>query len=262
MEEGFIESKGYKVHYVKWGSKGNKILLIHSMGMDGHSMDELAESLNESQVLSLTILDHGDSETPSETLSLPEHAEIMRTAYNSLEFIPNTLIGHSVGGMMGMILTSTYPEEFNGLILVDIAPFESRRRRIRPQPPDYFDSEDDARVWLHERYPGFTDKYYDNRIKYAFQMKDEKLYLKPRGDVIRPSLNIDLWSYLEKVKIPILLLKGKESDTVGKNTIKRLKETIPNLELVVVPDTGHMIPQDKPSEFERLVKQFLVEIEG
>jgi pimeloyl-ACP methyl ester carboxylesterase len=41
-----------------------------------------------------------------------------------------------------------------------------------------------------------------------------------------------------------------------------MKKTLTNLELIEVLDTGHMIPQDKPVEFERLVKKFLEKIES
>jgi pimeloyl-ACP methyl ester carboxylesterase len=102
MKEGYLKSGDYRIHYVMWGDKGPKILFIHSMGMDRHSMDKLAECLeNENQILSLTILDHGDSDPPKGHISLPHHAEIMRDGYRQLGFTPNLLIGHSVGGMMG-----------------------------------------------------------------------------------------------------------------------------------------------------------------
>ena len=84
MKEGFLKYGGYNIHHVKWGDKGHKVLLIHSMGMDGHSMDALAESLKkEYQVLSLTILDHGDSDPPKGSISLPDHAEVRARAHTT-----------------------------------------------------------------------------------------------------------------------------------------------------------------------------------
>ncbi|MBN2334458.1 alpha/beta hydrolase [Candidatus Bathyarchaeota archaeon] len=256
--EGFIESGGYKVHHVTWGEDGPRVLLIHSMGMDGHSMDALAESLkDEYRVLSLTILDHGDSDPPRGDISLPEHAEVMRGCYNQLGFKPSVLIGHSIGGMMGMILTADHPDEFLGLVLVDIAPFESTGRSPHPQPPESFKDEKQARAWLKERYPGFTEYYYDNRIKHAFKREGSTLRLKPRGDRIRGGLATDLWPYVKRIKTPTLLLAGKESTLVTPKTRRRMESTVPGLETVVVGGTGHMIPQDKPEEFERLVRSFL-----
>ena len=42
MKEGTLSSYGYGVHYAMWGDSGPRVLLIHSMGMDAHSMDLLA----------------------------------------------------------------------------------------------------------------------------------------------------------------------------------------------------------------------------
>jgi pimeloyl-ACP methyl ester carboxylesterase len=39
-----------------------------------------------------------------------------------------------------------------------------------------------------------------------------------------------------------------------------MEETIPDLEVVEVKKTGHMIPQDVPDEFERLVRDFLEKV--
>jgi pimeloyl-ACP methyl ester carboxylesterase len=261
MKQGFLESNGFKVNYVKWGKSGHKVLLLHSMGMDSHSMDEFAEALkNEYQILSLTILGHGDSDCPSTDVSLPEHAEVMRGCYTQLSFVPSVLVGHSVGGMMGMILAADHSEEFKGLVLVDIAPFQSTTRGVRPEIPESFEDEESARRWLKERYPGFTDNYCDNRIKYAFTRKNGKLYPKPRGDTVRGGLATDLWPYVERINVPTLTLIGKNSDLITPETRERMEKTLKDLEVVVVNGAGHMIPQEKPEVFSRHVKRFLKKV--
>ena len=258
MKEGHLDSYGYRIHYVHWEGEGPRILLIHSMGMDAHSMDKLAESLKDTHnILSLTRLGHEDSDSPTTQMPLNEHAMIIRNCYMQLGFYPSVLIGHSVGGMMGMILTAEHPEEYHGLVLVDIAPFESTGRSSRPQPPDYFENEEKAREWLAERYPGFTDYYVENRLKYAFTEKESKLWLKPRGDSVRSGLMIDLWPYVEWIQCPVLLLIGKESTTVDPEARERMEKILPDIEAVVVEGTGHMIPQDVPERFEELIRGFL-----
>jgi pimeloyl-ACP methyl ester carboxylesterase len=257
MREGFLESKGYRIHHCMWGDRGPKVLLVHSMGMDGHSMDELAESIKDQyQVLSLTILDHGTSDSPRGSISLPEHAEVMRGCYTQLFFQPSVLIGHSVGGMMGMGLAADYPDEFKGLMLVDIAPFDSTGRSSRPTPPEYFESRVEAKKWLADRYPGFTEYYVENRLEHAFKQRDGRYYLKPRGDRVRNGLAIDLWPYLERVGCPVQLLKGVTSDLVTPKTRERI-EKMSGIEIIDVDGTGHMIPQDVPEKFEELVRRFL-----
>lgn len=39
-----------------------------------------------------------------------------------------------------------------------------------------------------------------------------------------------------------------------------MERTLPGLETVVVRGAGHMIPQEKPEEFEKLIKQFLMKV--
>jgi pimeloyl-ACP methyl ester carboxylesterase len=259
FSEGYVDAKGRRLHYAKWGSEGPNLLLVHSMGMDCHSMDALCEALqDEYRILSLTILGHGDSEVPEKVPMLPEHAEVVREAARKLGYAPYTLIGHSIGGMMGMILAAEHPGEVQRLVLVDIAPFEMSRtgRPSRPPPPERFANEAEALRYLKERFPGFTDYYYENRLLYAFRKDGGALRLKPMGDSIRDGMNVDLWPYVERIRVSTLLLAG-ETGIVTAEAETRMKKLVPGLKVAKVLGTGHMIPQDKPEEFEKLVREFL-----
>ena len=84
--------------------------------------------------------------------------------------------------------------------------------------------------------------------------------LKSRGDRVRGGLVTDLWPYVERIETPTLLLKGEQSDLVTPETWERMEQTMSDLEVVEVENTGHMIPQDVPEEFERLVRGFLEKV--
>jgi len=257
--EGRVTSHGYRIDYVRWGEKGPGIVIIHSMGMDAHSMDLFAESLADScRILSLTILGHGGSDVPLKAPSLREHAEIMRDCYTRLGFRPCVLIGHSIGGMMGMILAAEHGEEMRGLALVDIAPFDSSGRPSRLPPPESFVDEEAAGRYLRERYPGFTDAYIGNRLRHAFvRSRDGTLRLKPTGDSIRSTLATNLWPHAERILAPTILIIGGDSDLVKPEAVSRLRSHIPRLEVVQVPGASHMVPQDRPDEFETILRGFI-----
>jgi pimeloyl-ACP methyl ester carboxylesterase len=258
-KEGFLKSGGYKVHYLLWGGTGPKLVFIHSMGMDAHGFEATYRALlGEYQMLGLTILDHGDSDAPDPSLTLPAHSGIMRDCYRQLGFEPNILVGHSVGGMMGMILAAEHPEELKGLVLVDIAPRVEERKYTRPPPPDHFADEETARTYFRERYTRFTGDSVENRVKHGLKRDDEgRLTLKSRPDVMRPSLAHDLWPYVEAITIPTLMIKGSESTTVSPIAQDRMKGLIPGLEAVTVEEATHMVPQDRPAEFEGHLRRFL-----
>jgi pimeloyl-ACP methyl ester carboxylesterase len=229
------------------------------MGMDAHGFEATYKALlGEYQMLGLTILDHGDSDTPEPSLTLPAHAEIMRDCYRQIGFDPNFLVGHSVGGMMGMILAAEHPEELKGLVLVDIAPRVEERKYTRAPPPDHFADEEVARTYFRERYPGFTEDSIENRMKHGIKMDDEgRFSLKSRPDVMRPSLAHDLWPYVERITIPTLIIKGSESAAVSQIAEDRMKGLIPGFEVVSVEGAAHMVPQDRPEEFEVHLRRFL-----
>ena len=258
-KEGYLMSGGYKVHYLLWGGTGPKLVFIHSMGMDAHSFETTYQALTrEYQMLGLTILDHGDSDTPQPSLTLPDHAEIMRDCYRQLGYTPNVIVGHSVGGMMGIILAADHPDEHKGLIMVDIAPREGERKHTRPPPPDHFKNEDAARAYFRERYPGFTKEAVENRVKHGLKKDDQgRPTLKSNPTTMRPSLAHDLWPYAERITTPTLIIRGSESTTVSPSVQRRMKEIVPGIEIVTVEGATHMVPQDKPEEFEAHLRRFL-----
>jgi len=260
--EGFLRVGKYRVHYVGWGGEGSRIVLLHSMGMDAHSMDFLAESLSGSyRVLALTILGHGDSTVPSEPISLPDHAELMRKCVRRLGYTPCILIGHSIGGRMGMILASEHPSEVVGLVLVDIAPPDPSPRPWRQQAPDRFGSREEALAYLRERYPRFAPEYYENRLRHGFtERRDGSLLPKPAGNDYMRDMATDLWPYVERISVPTLLIVGSESGLVTPEKLARMKKSIPEFSSVTIEGATHMVPQDRPEEFENAVRDFIAKI--
>ena len=264
--EDFIEVSGFKLHYLMWGENEPPIVILHSMGMDAHGFDMFSEAISgEHRVLAITILGHGDSDKPSRLVELEEHATLIHNAVVDLGFDGSVLIGHSVGGMLGMILAAKYPKDIMGLVLVDIAPFDRATirgpSRPRPEVPDSFANEDELITYLHERYPKFTEEAYQNRVKFAIKKGPNGLIrFKGLGDTIRPSLETDLWPFIEQIKAPTLLLIAGDGFIVTKSVCERMRSSIPQFNTKTIIGATHMIPQDKPLEFEAEVRAFLSNI--
>jgi len=260
--EGYIEAGKYRFHYARWGKKGGKVVILHSMGMDAYSMESLCESLKgEYQILALTILAHGDTTVPTEQVTLPEHAELLRSCYKKLGFTPSVLIGHSIGGRMSMILSAEHPDEVKGVILVDIAPPDPVSRPWNAPDPGALKNEADVRAYLRQRFSGFTPEYVENRLRHGFvKQRDGSYKPKPTGSPTMTSYFTDLWPYVERIRVPAKLILGSESPLVTLEKRERMAKLIPQLEIVSVKGASHMVPQDKPKEFEVEVRAFLKQI--
>ena len=257
--EGYMNVGRYRFHHLRWGEKGNSVVLLHSMGVDAYSMDLLAESLAAThRVLALTILGHGDSTVPTEPVSLPDHAELLFTCMRKLGYTPCILVGHSVGGRLSMILSSEHPADVKGVVLVDIAPPDPTPRPYTMQASASFRDRAEAEAYLRQRYARFAEHYLENRLRHGFvERPDGSLVPKPTGNEYMRDMSTDLWPYVEMMRAPTLLVLGSESTLVTPEKHARMKKSIPGFESLTVEGATHMVPQDKPEEFEAAVRGFL-----
>jgi len=262
---GYVTSAGFRIHYLLWGTAGKPIVALHSMMMDAHGLDTFSRSMaNDHKVLAVDLLGHGDSAKPTAKVSLEEHTEIVRGVVNTLRFKPTTLVGHSIGGIIGMVYAAKHPDEVSRLILVDIAPWDPNWPRTRPTipTPESFDSEETALAYFKQRFPKFTQESYENRLRYGLDRTPDgkprlKASLKTIDMLRQTNVDLDLWPYAERIRAPTLLIKGAESPTVSPNSVEKMKKLLEDFKSVEVAGATHMVPQDKPDEFLRIVRQFL-----
>ncbi len=67
---------------------------------------------------------------------------------------------------------------------------------------------------------------------------------------------------LKRIRVPTLIVWGKEDRLLPPSEGLRLASEIPNARLVVLPDAGHLPQEEVPAEFSRAVAGFLDENEG
>jgi pimeloyl-ACP methyl ester carboxylesterase len=262
-EEGFVSSGGFKIHYLRWRGEGQKLVLLHSFGMDAHSFDDFSNAVKgDFDVLALDLLDLGDSEKPGRDISLREHADVIRGAYSQLGYAPNVIIGHSIGGILGTVLAAEYPLDVEGLVLVDIGPMpKDRPRTSRPEPPESFTDEAEVRAYLKVRYTVPGPEFIENRLKHAFVKGEDGRYrFKYNGASIRGHIDEDLWPYVERLSSPTLLMLGGMNTIVPAETVEKMKHTIPGLQIVTVEGATHAIPQDQPKTFEAEIRTFVASL--
>ena len=65
---------------------------------------------------------------------------------------------------------------------------------------------------------------------------------------------------LGRIRVPTLVLWGKEDKILPPEEGLRLSSAIPKARLVVLPDTGHLPQEETPEEFSRAVRQFLDDV--
>lgn len=161
------------------------------------------------------------------------------------------VLGTSMGGLLAMGLAAFQPTAIAGLVLNDIGPTVSSQGFARiisyigvdhPQP-DW----PSAVHFLQELMPTMslgTDADWLGFAKATYRAGDDGLLHFDWDTNIAKSLGVaprpDLWSMFRALgPIPVLVLRGEQSDIFSVETFDKMAEVKPDLLRVTVPGSGH-----------------------
>lgn len=166
-----------------------------------------------------------------------------------------TFIGTSRGGLHIMALGATRPNVLAAAVLNDIGPVieASGLLRIRnyvgklPTPKDMEDAIDLARTLMGGQFTSLEKADWQAYAELTFEWRDGTLQPRydPRVSEALKSLDIEaglpeLWPQFDALKsIPLLILRGENSDLLSSETVAGMIQRHPGAESHVVPNQGH-----------------------
>src|SRR6059058_5997745 len=121
-ESRFYEYHGLRLHYADWGNaEAPPLVLVHGGRDHCRSWDRLARALQPHfHVLAPDLRGHGDSDwTKGGSYALTEYVYDLAQLIRSVAAPQITLVGHSMGGMVSLIFTGSFPELVSKLIVLD-----------------------------------------------------------------------------------------------------------------------------------------------
>ncbi len=72
--------------------------------------------------------------------------------------------------------------------------------------------------------------------------------------------DLDLWRALPKLSVPVLIIRGSESDTFLSKAAKLIKRKNPQIQIEVLEKATHILPLEHPHEVSGLIENFLKEV--
>jgi len=260
----------YCVH--SWGrDRDPPVLLLHGFTGHGGSWAEAGGRFAEQgfHVLAPDLLGHGRSPHPSEAdrYEMAHAGADLKTLLEESGVAAVHLLGYSMGGRLALFFALNYPERVRTLTLVGASPgiasavgrAERRERdnglavRIEREGigafVDYWES---LALWNSQRRNLSTAQ--------RRRLREQRLQNRPRGlaNSLRgmgTGAQPNLHDALPSVSAPTLLLVGAEDEQfVAVN--RRMAQSIPMANLVVIPETGHAVHLERPRDFARTVLDF------
>ena len=120
-----------------------------------------------------------------------------------------------------------------------------------------------AKVWAYDPYQGpqreqarpkVLQIIQDNVARFRYFDGYEPVTQLSASDVPRADR-------LAEIKVPTLVIAGAHDNIDARNNYKRWAEGIAGAEMVVFPDSGHLVNIDQPEDFNRTVLEFLGKLE-
>lgn len=94
----------------------------------------------------------------------------------------------------------------------------------------------------------------------TYELPDGRIALKcpaeVEADVFATTMSFDIFSQLEKVDCPVLVLRGELTDATLSLVAERVARQIPHGSLVTVPGTGHFLAMEKPEEVAKIIDDY------
>ncbi len=265
-EENFKTRDGLSIYYRDYGepkTTAMPVLILSGSTSNSRSADTVAKHIAKGRrVLSMDWRGHGHSDWD------PDYKNYLyeTDAEDVLELLAHEgmasaiLIGSSRGGIISMHLADSNPEVLAGVVLNDIAPVVAPAGRARLQRTvgyaDDYDSFEDAGVAWRDSHGGGVEGLsaddFTRIAKVYFRKNDEGRivadcdpgYARAFREIPRMS---DLWSKFEGLKpIPVLALRGANSDIVDVETFKQMAEVKPDIQQATIPGRAHCPFLDEP----------------
>ncbi len=172
------------------------------------------------------------------------------------------LLGHSMGGKTAMFFAMKNPEKIKKLVIVDISP-----RYYPPHHHFIFDAINTLPLNLSTRkeLEKELNKKTSNTaislfiLKSIERNKNGEFKWKPNIEVLEEALE-DLGESLPPMSIftkPTLFIKGEKSPYIPSDDYSLIKAHFPNANIAEIPNAGHWVHAENPSEFSKIALSFL-----
>lgn len=276
-QDKFITINSLNLHYVEWGAPGQpSIVLLHGFQSNAHTWDTFSQAMaNTYHVLALDQRGHGDTDwAPDGDYTPDAFIRDIVGFIDALNVAPTVLVGHSMGGRHAAMVAADYPDKAAKVVIVDTAAERPPAilDRMAQQPASDTPPEPETFASFEEVIRGGIAQYPltpEAELRHAnyhnlYRGADGKwhwrwdLTLLERRRLNR-NLQLDLYSYLQRVQCPTLLIRGQQSPLLTPDIAQKMVQHLPHGRLVEIPDTAHTVNVDKAEAFNALTADFLQE---
>lgn len=283
----YVTCAGREIHYTEWGAQhASTVIAWHGLARTGRDMDELAQALAARfRVICPDTLGRGFSQwspDPGNEYKLEFYAKLAADLMDRLGVDKAHWVGTSMGGSIGTVCAGgifqpQLAHRIQSLVLNDNAPrlaaaAVERIRNYAGNPPA-FDSMAQLEAFFRQVYKpyGWLSDAQWRRLTETSTRRLPDGRVTPHYDpaMVRQFIDhptdYDLWAHYDRIRVPVLVLRGAESDLVLPDAVQEMlvrgPGTLGLTRVVEVQGCGHAPALNVPEQLD-LVCGFIAQHEA
>lgn len=271
-----IEIDGAVLQYLYYKGKGPVVVMMHATGFLPWMWHPIARELTDSfSLIAPYFCDHRILEPEDGGISWMLLANDLCRLCEKLGIDRPYLIGHSMGATIMTLADATHGSMARKMILIEpiFLPVDFYKTRITvDQHPlasksikrrNGWKDNKEVREYLRSRnlFKNWDDEMLDIYIQYGMKESENggmQLACAPRREasLFMGGMQYNPWPLLSKVRCPVLVIEGEESDNRGFIDLKKAASLFQDGRYLMVPHAGHLIPMEKPVEVLSIIRDF------
>jgi pimeloyl-ACP methyl ester carboxylesterase len=259
-----INVNGLKVSYVDEGRKGAPVIIfVHGFPFNKWMWAKQIEAFKKDfRVIAYDIRGFGGSEKGNVHFSVQLFGFDLIGLMDALNIEKAILCGLSMGGYVAFSSMENFQHRFSKLVLCDTkcAGDNAETKEKRMKTIDSIKENGKEKYAEESLWKLFSQRSFVSNQEAIDQVRsmilatpDEVLFLT----LLALAERHDNCSLLSTTNLPVLIVVGNDDSITPPEIARQMHEKIPDSDMYIIENAGHLSPMEQPDEFNRILKPFL-----
>lgn len=261
-----IEINDFILSYDDVGEGRIPIVFLHGFPFDKTMWEKQIEFLKTSyRLIACDIRGFGKSKDEKSLLNMDLFVDDLIKFMDKLDIDKAVICGLSMGGFITLNAAKRFPDRFEALILCDTQCIadtpEIKEKRLKTIAK----IEEEGVADFNEEF--IKSVFHKDSLADKKELVEELrrvVFANSRHSIIQGLLALaireDTCAILERIRIPTLIICGREDAVTPLEESEYLKEHVLGSTLKVIDDAGHVSNLEQPNEFNQYLGEFLINL--